>query len=190
MEHFQDHTAQIRREIDCYASSDGDSYVVAVSNNLYGDLAGAESVILNPGIFRPSARHWFDSAGINGQLELAYKDIHAHPELSMQEHRTSQLTADHLRAAGYSCQRSYCDQFSHRRLAGCYVRQKHLLIGDSDPLSISRSARCYGARVWALAQDGDALKLWYRQPGGAWTQALPVGNGRLAAMCFVVMRSV
>ena len=34
------------------------------------------------------------------------------------------------------------------------------------------------------AQDGDALKLWYRQPAGAWTQALPVGNGRLAAMVF------
>ena len=36
-----------------------------------------------------------------------------------------------------------------------------------------------------LAADNDnALKLWYRQPAGAWTQALPVGNGRLAAMVF------
>lgn len=35
------------------------------------------------------------------ELESAYKDIHAHPELSMQEHRTSGLVADHLRAAGY-----------------------------------------------------------------------------------------
>jgi len=34
------------------------------------------------------------------------------------------------------------------------------------------------------AQDGDALKLWYRQPAGAWTLALSVGNGRLAAMVF------
>ena len=50
--------------------------------------------------------------------------------------------------------------------------------------------------VWALllgsglchAQDGDALKLWYRQPAGAWTQALPVGNGRLAAMVFGTVR--
>ena len=38
------------------------------------------------------------------------------------------------------------------------------------------------------AQDGDALKLWYRQPAGAWTQALPVGNGRLAAMVFGTVR--
>src|ERR1035437_7419276 len=35
-----------------------------------------------------------------------------------------------------------------------------------------------------LAQDQSALKLWYRQPAAAWTQALPVGNGRLAAMVF------
>ena len=35
-----------------------------------------------------------------------------------------------------------------------------------------------------LAADDNALKLWYQQPAGAWTQALPVGNGRLAAMVF------
>ena len=30
----------------------------------------------------------------------------------------------------------------------------------------------------------DSLRLWYRQPAATWTQALPVGNGRLAAMVF------
>jgi hypothetical protein len=39
-----------------------------------------------------------------------------------------------------------------------------------------------------LAQDDNTLKLWYKQPAGAWTQALPVGNGRLAAMVFGVVR--
>jgi amidohydrolase len=34
-------------------------------------------------------------------LEALYKDIHAHPELSMQETRTAGLAADRLRAAGY-----------------------------------------------------------------------------------------
>src|SRR5699024_4382010 len=34
-------------------------------------------------------------------LEALYKDVHAHPELSMQEERTAKLAADHLRAAGY-----------------------------------------------------------------------------------------
>ena len=34
-------------------------------------------------------------------LESVYKDIHAHPELSMQETRTAVIAADRLRAAGY-----------------------------------------------------------------------------------------
>lgn len=34
-------------------------------------------------------------------LEDLYKDVHSHPELSMQEERTAALAADHLRAAGF-----------------------------------------------------------------------------------------
>ena len=34
------------------------------------------------------------------------------------------------------------------------------------------------------ARDEGALRLWYRQPAQEWVQALPVGNGRLAAMVF------
>src|SRR3984893_10231594 len=34
-------------------------------------------------------------------LEALYKDIHAHPELSMQETRTADLAAKRLRASGY-----------------------------------------------------------------------------------------
>src|SRR5689334_9159808 len=34
-------------------------------------------------------------------LEALYKDVHSHPELSMQEARTAGLAADRLRAAGY-----------------------------------------------------------------------------------------
>jgi hippurate hydrolase len=34
-------------------------------------------------------------------LEALYKDVHAHPELSMQETRTASVAADRLRAAGY-----------------------------------------------------------------------------------------
>ncbi|HET8626885.1 MAG TPA: amidohydrolase [Thermomicrobiales bacterium] len=40
-------------------------------------------------------------ADLSPQLESLYKDIHQHPELSMQETRTAGLAADHLRAAGY-----------------------------------------------------------------------------------------
>ena len=39
--------------------------------------------------------------GLLPELEPLYKDIHAHPELSMQEVRTAKLAADHLRAVGY-----------------------------------------------------------------------------------------
>jgi amidohydrolase len=35
------------------------------------------------------------------ELETVYKDIHAHPELSMQEQRTAGIAADRLRAAGF-----------------------------------------------------------------------------------------
>ena len=35
------------------------------------------------------------------ELEALYTDVHAHPELSMQETRTAGLAAERLRAAGY-----------------------------------------------------------------------------------------
>jgi hypothetical protein len=36
----------------------------------------------------------------------------------------------------------------------------------------------------AFAKPGDALTLWYDQPSEKWTDALPIGNGRLAAMVY------
>jgi hippurate hydrolase len=35
------------------------------------------------------------------EVEALYKDVHSHPELSMQETRTAGIAADHLRKAGY-----------------------------------------------------------------------------------------
>src|SRR3954454_7670235 len=35
------------------------------------------------------------------ELEALYKDIHAHPELSMLETRTAGIAADHLRTSGF-----------------------------------------------------------------------------------------
>ena len=37
------------------------------------------------------------------------------------------------------------------------------------------------ARPAAAADD---MTLWYRRPAAQWTEALPVGNGRLGAMVF------
>src|SRR5690349_20555783 len=39
--------------------------------------------------------------GIVDSLEALYRDVHAHPELSLQETRTAGLAAEHLRTAGY-----------------------------------------------------------------------------------------
>ncbi|UCG57243.1 MAG: glycoside hydrolase family 95 protein [Phycisphaerales bacterium] len=36
----------------------------------------------------------------------------------------------------------------------------------------------------SASETRDELKLWYRQPAQKWTEALPVGNGRLGAMVF------
>jgi alpha-L-fucosidase 2 len=35
--------------------------------------------------------------------------------------------------------------------------------------------------VNSIAQN---LKLWYKQPAIKWTEALPIGNGRIGAMIF------
>ena len=35
------------------------------------------------------------------ELERVYTDLHAHPELAMQETRTARIAADHLRTTGY-----------------------------------------------------------------------------------------
>lgn len=44
---------------------------------------------------------------------------------------------------------------------------------------------CAGAAACSQERPaGSALQLWYRQPAGQWTEALPVGNGRLGAMVF------
>jgi alpha-L-fucosidase 2 len=38
--------------------------------------------------------------------------------------------------------------------------------------------------ISCAAQDETLLKLWYVSPAKQWTEALPVGNGRLGAMAF------
>ena len=52
------------------------------------EKAQAEKVLSNLGTLLPD-------------LESIYKDIHSHPELSMQENRTAGIAADPLRGAGY-----------------------------------------------------------------------------------------
>jgi metal-dependent amidase/aminoacylase/carboxypeptidase family protein len=54
----------------------------------------------------PAARHFVTCSGLAGSdnadmtLEELYKDLHAHPELAFAEHRTANIAAGWLDAAG------------------------------------------------------------------------------------------
>jgi hippurate hydrolase len=53
------------------------------------------------------------------ELETLYKDIHAHPELSMQETRTAGIAADHLRASGFEVTTGVGKTVKRGLLASC-----------------------------------------------------------------------
>ena len=38
--------------------------------------------------------------------------------------------------------------------------------------------------LFAMSQTEEKLKLWYDEPAKEWTEALPIGNGRIGAMVF------
>ena len=50
--------------------------------------------------------------------------------------------------------------------------------------SIAASALPFAPAILEAAPQDDALILWYDKPAAEWTDALPVGNGRLGAMIF------
>jgi hippurate hydrolase len=50
----------------------------------------------------PADRVLDELAGMRSGLEELYRDVHAHPELSMQERRTARTAADALQAAGWA----------------------------------------------------------------------------------------
>jgi amidohydrolase len=56
---------------------------------------------MSDAISKASADILANLRGLLSDLEAIYKDLHAHPELSMQEKRTASVAANRLRAAGY-----------------------------------------------------------------------------------------
>src|SRR3569833_2135526 len=56
---------------------------------------------MNTALSDPSSTLLGNLPSLLPKLEALYKDVHAHPELSMQENRTAGLAADHLRDNGY-----------------------------------------------------------------------------------------
>lgn len=49
---------------------------------------------------------------------------------------------------------------------------------------VKRSLLFFSLALVTMALYSQDLKLWYRQPANKWTEALPIGNGRLGAMVF------
>ena len=56
---------------------------------------------MNTALPDPSSTFLANLPSLLPKLEALYKDVHAHPELSMQENRTADLAAKHLRDNGY-----------------------------------------------------------------------------------------
>jgi alpha-L-fucosidase 2 len=46
------------------------------------------------------------------------------------------------------------------------------------------------ALILTSVRAAEAMVLWYDQPATQWTEALPVGNGRMGAMIFGGLRRV
>ena len=61
-----------------------------------------------------------------------------------------------------------------------FIRTLTALAGSVPFLSRNRAAALEGCAIG----DTQPMSLWYREPAGRWTDALPVGNGRLGAMVF------
>ncbi|MZD10546.1 M20/M25/M40 family metallo-hydrolase, partial [Streptomyces sp. SID5785] len=49
----------------------------------------------------PTTTSWDDLGKVRPALADLYRDLHEHPELSLQEHRSAALLAGHLRTAGF-----------------------------------------------------------------------------------------
>ena len=52
---------------------------------------------------------------------------------------------------------------------------------------LGSSAQLFAAEpplTGSASAPAEPLSLWYRQPAAKWTEALPVGNGRIGAMVF------
>src|SRR3569832_745123 len=56
---------------------------------------------MNTALSDPSSTLLGNLPSLLPKLEALYKDVHAHPELSMQENRTAGIAADKLKGAGY-----------------------------------------------------------------------------------------
>jgi len=90
-------------------------------------------------------------------LEALYKDLHSHPELSMQERRTANVAADQLRAAGYEV----TTDIGHTGVVGLLRNGDGptvMLRADMDALPVEETTGLpYASRVTAADREGTTV---------------------------------
>jgi hippurate hydrolase len=93
------------------------------------------------------------------ELEALYKDIHSHPELSMQETRTAGLAADRLRAAAYEV----TTQVGKTGVVGLLRNGDGpivMLRADMDALPIAEATGLpYASKIRAQDRDGKTVSV-------------------------------
>ena len=99
--------------------------------------------------------------GLLPELEALYTDVHAHPELSMQETRTAGLAAERLRAAGYDVTTAIGKTGVVgllRNGAGATV----MLRADMDALPVEEATELpYASKVRATDRDGKTVPVMH-----------------------------
>src|SRR3954471_13738175 len=92
-------------------------------------------------------------------LEAFYKDVHAHPELSMQETRTAGLAADRLEKAGYEVTTGV----GRTGVVGLLCNGQGptvMLRADMDALPIAENTGlAYASKVTATDAKGDTVSV-------------------------------
>jgi hypothetical protein len=79
--------------------------------------------------------------------------------------------------------------FKHQNLASStiiYSKQSNYEFKNNSRQSSFLSTSSLLAFSQSPQQD---YKLWYKKPASSWNEALPIGNGRLAAMVFGILQS-
>ena len=94
-------------------------------------------------------------------LNELYFDLHKHPELSMQEHRTAEILARRLRNAGYEV----TEGVGHTGVVGLLrngVGPVVMLRGDMDALPIKeRTGLDYASKAFGTLSDGSSVPIMH-----------------------------
>src|SRR6266480_371925 len=113
--------------------------------------------LVNTALPDPSSTLLANLPSLLPRLEALYKDVHAHPELSMQENRTADLAAKHLRDNGYEVTTGV----GKTGVVGLLRNGEGptvMLRADMDALPVREATGLpYASKVTAKDRDGNAV---------------------------------